>query len=835
MGFGNFASAARLGLRSYRGRYLWLVVVLSLALISIAYIGQTLVREAGENMSSRATNNAQLLATLSDVSRSLATLNSNLLNFSIDPSYTPAIDVTNSAEHLADTLQRLRSRLSLADSPEMDGMYQLLIADGDVLLEQIEQLVSIRQSTQEWIPASRTMIEVMLPFNRQFKTHMQNINSMLNSEPEVLPVRYQLERIHANWQTMVGEVRLLVANRFGSFDADSDAAMEARATNAATFIDRTRGLLIELPTLLATLDDDLLLDEYNELLEAFNGWVNAAQQLRVLLDQQDWRRDMFFLHSQIDPLLVRMQQRVTSIRLQTETEGQHQLQQALDNAELLATVISSVAGAMVLLFLAGYLTFEVWLLRPIRYIANQLKREAQGEAAEPLDINVVAEARALVDAFEQMHAQVRRRELRLDHMAHHDPLTGLPNRVLFRERLEEHLKQLEDDSDGVALLFLDLDRFKQINDSHGHLVGDQLLVQVARRLRSVFRAEDTVARLSGDEFAVLLHHFSDREELESLAQKVVQVLKPAFVIDGHTYHSSASIGLTLAPQDGGDADQLIQHADAAMYHAKAAGRSGFCHFTQDMVEQSSAQLTLETELYTAVEKQQLELFLQPVVDIKNLQVHAYECLLRWRHPQRGVLTPSDFLATLEDIGLLQSITEWTIDQLSIAGITNHQTVSINLPAKLLHNPSFAPRLEQLLSQGDINPNHLIVEITEDSFSMDLAEAAQLLHRLHKLGVLIALDDFGTGQSSLSHLRAFPFDLVKIDRSFIRDIPGDPQDATLVRAIIGLANTLGIEVVGEGVETREQHQFLLGEGCRFGQGYLFGTPRLMREPRKRSSA
>ena len=813
----------RLGLGSYRGRYLWLAALLSAALLVAAYFGQVLVRENTERSTTAATRQALLVATLDEASHRLHNLKVQLGSFSLDPTRTDASLVTAACEQAEQGVENLAAELKQMAPANQEGIAGELVEDSKLLGKHTARLIELRQSTPQWIPGSLILTESMIPANLAFKSHVQNLESMLDDSPDDRLLRIILLDLHNNWLGVIGETRLMVANRFGTFDADALAGMQSRQTNTENYIARTRQLISRLATAIAEHGDEFMLQEQAGIQQAFNSWINSLQTLRVLLDREDWRRDTPFLHNKMDPVLERLQQRITRLRHQIQDEAQRQLDNVLDNSASLASAISAVALGVISFFLVGYAAFDRWLLRPMQDIADQLKREAQGANPKPLVTPPVEEARTLVEAFDEMHQQVRARQQRLDHMAHHDALTGLPNRVMFRERLNANLRNELSEGEHIALLFLDLDRFKQINDSHGHLVGDQLLVQVARRLRSVFRNEDTVARLSGDEFAVLLHSFSDRNELSHLAQKVVSALKPPFEIDGHTYHSSASIGLTMAPQDGSDADQLIQHADAAMYHAKSAGRSGYCHFTQDMVEQSSAQLALENELHEAVLKQELEIYLQPVVDLDTLEVHAHECLLRWHHPQRGLLTPDEFLATLEDMALLQSITDCTLDQLAESGATDGQTVSINLPAKLLHQEDFAQSLESRLRDGRLNPRHLIVEITEDSFSADLAGAAQRLRRLQQLGVRIALDDFGTGQSSLSHLRAFPFDMLKIDRSFVRDIIDDEQDATLVRAIIVLARTLGIEVVGEGVENQQQRKFLQHEGCHYGQGYLFGTP------------
>lgn len=810
--------------RSYRGRYLLLVATFSLVLLGAAHVGQTLVRDTAEQNAERSSRTAQLLGALSDTARQLDRLRGDLLNFSIDPEHTGSDAVFASDRALQAATHRLTMLVGESGSQSLAELDRVLQHDSEQLSVLISELVTIRLSSEAWMPASRTLTEELLPWAMRIRTQLQNIEAMIAPLPDSARTHLALKELQSYWLSQVGEVRLMVANRFSGFETDHQAAMQAREYNLDAFGSAARQALQRLPQYLRLADDEPLLSEYRTLIHAYEQWAMAADRLTELLRSDAWRQDTYYMRTTIEPVIARMQQRIGAVRLQIQTEAQQLLNEAMENSALLARVISWGAVGVILLFLLGYVAFEHWLLLPIEHIAQQLKHEAEGHLDEPAHRPApVAETRALVEAFAEMHRQVTARQQRLDHMAHHDALTGLPNRVLFRRRLERALSQPLEEDRSIAVLFLDLDRFKQINDSHGHLVGDKLLVQVARRLRSVFRSEDTVARISGDEFAVLLHASCDRGELTGLAQKVVAALRPPIGIDGHTYHCSASIGITMAPQDGGDADQLIQHADAAMYHAKAAGRSGYCLFTQDMIEQSTALLNLETELYAAVEQQQLMLYLQPVVELDSGRLHAYECLLRWQHPQRGVLTPDDFLATLEDIGLLQRIADWTLDQVAGDGITQDHVISINLPAKLLLNPSFADSLLRRLTDRGLDPTHLIVEITEDSFSGDLAEAHALLRELSGLGVRIALDDFGTGQSSLSHLRDFPFDLVKIDRSFIHDIEQNPQNATLVHAVIVLATTLGIEVVGEGIETAAQRQLLKEHGCRYGQGYLFGVP------------
>ncbi|MGD8957193.1 MAG: EAL domain-containing protein, partial [Chromatiaceae bacterium] len=433
------------------------------------------------------------------------------------------------------------------------------------------------------------------------------------------------------------------------------------------------------------------------------------------------------------------------------------------------------------------------------------------------------ETRALFDAFRELQSQLRDREQALDHLAHHDSLTGLPNRKLFRRRLADGISAARQRDTLIGLLFLDLDRFKQVNDSYGHAAGDQVLIEISRRLRKVFRQDDLIARFGGDEFAVLLENLHARDEMSRLAKKALSAIQRPFEYDGRIFHSSASIGIAVAPDDGDDPDRLIQLADTAMYAAKHDEGSGLRFVSEDLSKAAAAQHALENELRDAVGRHNLALHFQPVVALGDGHVHCYESLLRWPHAEQGMLRPASFMNALADAGLCTAISDWALDQIQINRPTPEAVLSINLSARLLHDEDFAQRLLERLDQQRLIPERLILEITEDTLETDLRVAARVLHELKRRGVRIALDDFGTGQASLSHLRRFPFDYIKIDQSFVAGIGRVPNDEKLIQAIIRLAHALEMEVVAEGVETEAQRDFLRGEACDYIQGYLVGKP------------
>ncbi len=428
------------------------------------------------------------------------------------------------------------------------------------------------------------------------------------------------------------------------------------------------------------------------------------------------------------------------------------------------------------------------------------------------------------DITEQIQAQER-----LQHMAHHDTLTGLSNRVLFLERATQSLARARWHRRLVAMLFMDLDRFKHINDGLGHEVGDKLLMQVSARLRDAVRDGDTVARFGGDEFVVLLDDIASEHDVAQLAQKFLEVLAPPFVIEGHELHISASIGVSLFPNDGEDSRTLLKHADVAMYRAKQSGKNAYRFYSMDMSTRAFERLTLEHSLRHALGRGEFLLHYQPQVDLASGSITGVEALLRWQHRDLGLVPPADFIPLLEETGLIVPVGEWVLATACAQARHWREAghprlrMAVNVSAFQLESVEFFQAVRRIMDSCGMSGAGLELEMTESALMRNAEVAGQVLDSLEGLGVRIAVDDFGTGYSSLGHLRRFHIDTLKIDRSFIRDISSDPDDAALAAAIIALANSLGLEVVAEGVETPAQLAFLRAQGCGAAQGYLFSRP------------
>ena len=425
-------------------------------------------------------------------------------------------------------------------------------------------------------------------------------------------------------------------------------------------------------------------------------------------------------------------------------------------------------------------------------------------------------------------------EARLAHLASHDALTGLPNRVLLLDRLGQALTRAARHRRAVAVLFLDLDRFKFVNDSFGHSMGDQLLKAVAQRLSSCVRTGDTAARLGGDEFVAVLEDMAHAQDATPIAQKILdQFTQPFRVEDSEAgtqeFYFTASIGISLYPGDGEDNHTLLKNADVAMYRAKEQGGNSYQFFTPEMNARTRKRLSLEGTLHRALEQEQFVLHYQPQVDRQTGKIDAVEALLRWNHPEQGLIPPAEFIPALEETGLIVPVGEWVLRTACLqrrawrdAGLSSLR-VGVNLSVRQLRHGRFVDSVVRTLADTGMEPSHLELEITESMVMQQIEEVIEMLRALSALGIGLAMDDFGTGYSSLSYLKRLPLGSIKIDKSFVRDITTDQDDAAIVAATIAMAHSLRLKVVAEGVETREQLDFLREHGCDAMQGYFFSKP------------
>ncbi len=430
---------------------------------------------------------------------------------------------------------------------------------------------------------------------------------------------------------------------------------------------------------------------------------------------------------------------------------------------------------------------------------------------------------------QRLQREKAKAEADLWQLATHDPLTQLPNRDLFINRLERAIRKARRANTHIGLLFIDLDHFKEINDSFGHFVGDQILQSVARHLEEHTRADDTVARLGGDEFTVIIDELDDLQNIGIFGQKLIDSFNKPFSAGKLQFTLNTSIGISLYPEDGTNPATLLRNADAAMYRAKAEGRSNFQFYTSDMTERARKRVQIESELQIALEQNQFVLHYQPQFNMETNRFEGAEALIRWQHPEKGLIQPLDFIPIAEKTGQIVAIGRWVLETVCTKLADWQQKgiqagkIAINISQRQVTRLNFIDQIKETIQQTQCNPSQLELEITESLLIANPEQIAAELEQLRTLGCTIAIDDFGTGFSSLSYLKKFPINKLKIDRTFIKDLPKDINDSAITQAIIALGKNLDLEVIAEGVETEAQASFIKEHDCRYCQGFYFSKP------------
>ena len=460
-------------------------------------------------------------------------------------------------------------------------------------------------------------------------------------------------------------------------------------------------------------------------------------------------------------------------------------------------------------------------------------RRKNGDSAwAMLNVSLIDDGSGIANVVEGTLIDITQRKVaeeRVQSLAYYDPLTGLPNRTLLRDRLSKALSNARRQNHKVALLFLDLDRFKIVNDSLGHSVGDLLLQDIAGRLTSVAREQDTIARLGGDEFLIVLTNIKDIPGAAVAAERFMDAMTAEFVLQGHSLNMSCSLGISIFPEHGADSETLIKNADAAMYNAKEGGRNNFQFFTADMSAEAVKRLTLEKGLRLALDKKELFLVYQPQMDMLTGKITGLEALLRWQHPELGLVPPDQFIGIAENAGMILPIGEWVL-RTACSQARKWQdegllavTIAVNVSAIQFRQEGFCQLIRKMLNETGLAAQYLELELTESLLLSSADVTFAVLKELKGMGLKLAIDDFGTGYSSLSYLKQFPVSKLKIDRSFVRDVATNPDDAAITTAIISMARSLNLKVIAEGVENEAQMAFLRARQCDEIQGYYFSRP------------
>ena len=702
---------------------------------------------------------------------------------------------------------------------QLDRSIKLL--DGNAL-----KLIQMRRNAEETNPALFYARQTMLPLQRSVITHLNQVLDELTEEQNVETYRYYVKvaQVQQYWIQIIAAFRLYIVNRLGSFD-DTTLAQQAQDIE----------LLYE--SLVPLIDELVVLGEKDklgltgtsareDLYVKTQAWHKDFQAVRTIFTSKQWRRDIIVKNEQLHPLITTIFELLQDMEINIETSARRDVQFLEHMADNNIKTLWYIFSIVLVLFVLGYLYFDRSILNPIRQVSNALLDEARGAVTSQITHGKTRESQILIDAFSQMRQKVSSRQMALEHQALHDALTDLPNRVLLNDRLKQCVRSSTREKHSLALLIMDLDHFKEINDTLGHQVGDEILIAIGKRLKTLLRVSDTVARLGGDEFAIIIPS-SDPHHAIKVTNKILNALSKSYNVSGHKLYIGASIGIAMFPQHGNSETELIQRADIAMYTAKREG-SGYSMYDAKLDNTSLSKLELATDLRQALQDKELEMFYQPKVNINTMQVTGAEALLRWRHSKHDFIPPEQIISLAEHTGLIRPLTYWIIEQtITQCAIWHRQhydmTVSINLSVHNLMDDELVSVIKRELDKNDLQPDNLVIEITENVMITDPERAENTLNQLSDMGVYISIDDFGTGFSSLAYLKRLPVDELKVDKSFVIGMQNNENDAVIVRSTIDLARNLGLEVIAEGVEDSKTLEHLHALGCNTIQGYYISKP------------
>ena len=818
-------SSSRQNLSSLRLRYLIVAAVVAIILMAGAIVTHWHTQQVAENNTAALELRAEVNKTLSIIRNALWQTDISLNALLITPTAEDEANIHSSIDIAVNEIEKLLSHITKDKNPNLN----LIANDVRGYLVKFKQGVNyllIKRRDNDWVyPIIPYVNEKLLQSNNEFENAA---NIVLHVIAEDDGKRYgsdrfgQFDELRDLWRYKILNFRMLLI-RFAGLGHTASSPQEINIESAHEVIEeKLSNLYVLMEKGKLDFDSELALETMRK---ASAQWYKNWAKVKEFRAKKVWRKDTNFMETEIRPIQ-------NNLFISLSKIDKELLAMSGDNVTLLQDTTDIVSQelwaffAVSLFFLIGiYLMIDRSLLQPISKISHALF--AEGEQTDyKIGKQNSKEVNQLVSAFTTMRKQIHQRQEELQVQALHDALTGLPNRILFTDRLEQAIKDMHRSHQQMAVMILDLDRFKDINDVLGHPIGDQLLQHVAQRLQDVVRECDTVARLGGDEFAIVAP-FTDVQNATQFASKIVNSINEVFKIESQNLYVGVSVGIAVYSEHGHDASTLIRHADIAMYVAKRE-RQGFKVYTDSHDEGSAEHLVLVESLHSELENTKyLSLHYQPQINLFTRELVGVEALLRWNHPELGVISPEKVVRLAEYSNLIDTLTDWVIRTAlkECCGFLEADKLrfSINLSAKNLQDDELPDRIDALLSKHDITSSSLTLEITESAVMSHPVQAREIMNRLSSMNIQLSVDDYGTGFSSLGYLKMLPVDELKIDKSFVMNMMNDENDAIIVHSTIELAHNLGLQVVAEGIEDRETMMQLRNLKCDIGQGYFISKP------------
>jgi diguanylate cyclase (GGDEF)-like protein len=810
-------------LDSIRSRYVFAAALLSILFLASVWFSQIFVSSAVKETAKNSISRNNVLDSHRVIRDALRQADYQIQAYLVTPDkkeYQQVLEQLDKAIYVVDSL--------LNDSwvKESNQQKQIILLSAKLInfKNLAKKVMNIRITPEDLFPAYGIINNEMLPYNVQFSTHinlaLDDVSSRL-SEVEIQKIYHEFGSLKDTWNYMIGSFRMYMASKAMSLK-DMEEGNGKYESVIELYHQSLQKKLVALSSIQNDYDFGIQVEEALQSLGRIsNGWYQSYLKTKTIYSSKNWRIDESIMGNEIKPLNEEIWILLNSFELRLAKS----YEKDTNNLAEIASNVNSVLWLRMLIALGFiivvFLAFELWVLKPVSLIARAIKAEADGEEVDYLPEPNTLETRELIEAFDEMRSQVRMRQLELEHKAMHDVLTGLPNRLLLRRQLIQCLEEAKKTNGELALLMIDLNKFKEINDTLGHHMGDRVLREIGPRFISELDSDDVLARLGGDEFAVLLPN-SSAERANEVAKKLNRSLDINFNMDGQKLRVGSSIGIALFPHHGLNEQSLLQRADVAMYLAKHKGLS-YLVYDESQDEQSAWQLSFKGELERAIKEDILELYYQPRISLKSNTVTGFEALLRWHHSKHDLIPADETHLLAEKTGLIKPLTKWVVNtavyQLSEwlkEGLDLN--ISINLSVWNLQDQKLFDCVKDALRRWNVPANKLILEIAESAIMSDPDSALLALEQLSQLGVKISIDDFGIGFSSLHYLKNLPINELKIDKSFVMDLIVDENDAVIVRSSINLAHDLGLNVLAEGVESQEIYELIQILGCDDAQGY-----------------
>ena len=814
-------------LHSLRERAIFFSAAISLLIVVISISGYLNFKELHNSSSENLLKRDKLLVHISLIRNELFDSYKELNSFLLEP---------QEANHKNNILISLSETLRLSDElSENESVIKYKRKDIAVelnknlrsLKKEVIQLIKVRLNINNQYPSLAVGAFIMQPNSDKMTgslslamNEMEAENTQLK-KPEIFR---DFIRARYLWTQILSVSRIYLANRVGSFSVNLLSRQEK------SIEDMFAQLQLKLLVLKKSGDADELGFEttsaVEDMIESSTNWFSGFKKVKVINHSDEWRKDAKIMKQTISPAIDSIIELLLDLEKIITESSQDDMDSAASFGDSQNRILWLIAFIGIMFTAAVVISLDKLIFQPIAIISKALKFEALGKTSENLPVVKAKETEDLVNAFNEMSRQVHLRQTELEYRALHDSLTSLPNRTLLLDRIEHDINISKRESQKLCLLILDLDDFKEVNDTLGHLAGDKLLVEVGSRIKQTLRDVDTVARIGGDEFSILLPHTDEAQAIVT-CEKIIASFSKNIEIEGIDVSISASIGIAMFPDHGEDVHTLLRHADIAMYVAKR-NKLGFEIYNASDDEHSISRLSMTRDFRDAMAKNKLTIDYQPIFDVKSKKMTAVEALSRWHHPEHGFVTPEKFISLAEQTGLINDLTYWVLNK-SISQVSEWNksgaslSVAVNLSVFSFKDSNFINEVSSAIEKYNFPPENLKLEITESAMMENPLQAIEVLTELHEMGIKLAIDDFGTGYSSMAYLKQLPVDELKVDKSFVIGLDQDKSNDAIVRSTIDLAHNLGLKVVAEGIETEVVNDLLRKYECDMAQGFHLSHP------------